>query len=111
MEIIPYTSVGSLKLHMTSEEIAAQLKEEPKRFRKHDDDMMLSDHYVEAGILVYYKADGKCDSIELTDQRDPVIEGIHFMKMPSIKAKKLLLQLDEEMIDLEDMAFSKKSGN
>jgi hypothetical protein len=109
MEIVPYRSVGSLKLHMTSEEISTQLKEDPKRFRKHDEEM-LSDHYVKAGILVYYRTDGRCDSIELTDDKDPVIDGIHFMKMPAKKAKKLLLELDEEMIDLEDMAISRKLG-
>jgi hypothetical protein len=110
MKIVPYTSVGPLKLHMTTEEISAQLGEDPKRLRKHEDDEMLFDHYVKAGILVYYKGDGRSEAIELTDESNPEIEGIHFMNMPSKKAKKILNELDDDIIEISDTWISKSLG-
>jgi hypothetical protein len=110
VKIIPYTSVGFLKLQMTSEEISAVLKEEPKRFRKHDDDVSLSDHYKKTGVLVYYNDHGTCNAIELVEGATPEINGIRFLNMPAKKAKKTLKELDPYINDISDTFISNSLG-
>jgi hypothetical protein len=110
MKIIPYTSVGSLKLNATSRQISSELNEEPDRFQKNLEDTTLSDHYKKSGVLVYYKENGQCDSIELTEGTEPEINGIHFLNMTKKKAKKAIFELDAQTIDLDDTFISKKLG-
>jgi hypothetical protein len=110
LKINPYTSVGPLKLQMTSEEISAQLNKEPDRFRKHDDDVSLSDHYKNSGAFVYYNHNGKCNAIELVENSFHEIKGIHFLKMPAGKAKVTLNELDINLIDISDTFISNSLG-
>jgi hypothetical protein len=109
MKIIPYTSVGSLKLQMTSEEISAQLNEEPRRF-KHEEEETLSDHYKKADVHVHYNHNGTCTAIELVDEATPEINGIRFLNMPAKKAKKILNELDDHIIEISDTFISNSLG-
>ncbi|GEN53677.1 hypothetical protein [Halobacillus faecis] len=110
MEIIPYTSVGQLKLNMRKEEVRKTIGETPQEFLR-DPDEPTSDHYVKSGIFAYYKKDEDTNNAyECTDPASVTYQGISFLHMRERKAKKLLKKLDPDFVDLNETVISLEHG-
>ncbi|NLP52484.1 hypothetical protein [Bacillus sp. RO1] len=109
MKIIPYLSVGPLKINMKKDEIQKVIKEEPKAFMTDEDEP--AEHYVNAGLLVYYSEDGlTSNAFEFVGKSNPEINGICFLEMTEEKALETLRELDRSVIEVADTHISKKLG-
>ncbi|MYL50571.1 hypothetical protein GLV98_13820 [Halobacillus litoralis] len=110
MEIIPYASVGLLKLNMKKEEIRKIIAEIPEEFNRVSEEPT-SEHFVNSGILVYYKGDEETNmAYEFTSPSEVSFQGISFLGMGERKAKKLFKKLDPDLIDFEETVISLEHG-
>ncbi|WP_394219454.1 hypothetical protein [Halobacillus trueperi] len=110
MEIIPYASVGLLKLNMKKEEIRKIIAEIPEEFNRVSEEPT-SEHFVNSGILVYYNEDEETNmAYEFTSPSEVSFQGISFLGMRERKAKKLFKKLDPDLIDFEETVISLEHG-
>ena len=108
MEINSYSSVGSLKLNMTKEEIQSQLNEVPEYLQGEEEP---TEYYKEAGVLVHYSQGRDISrAFEFVNPSKPTINGVCFLNMKAKNALRILKELDSSVIEVADTHISEKLG-
>lgn len=105
MEFIiePYVGVGKFKFGMTQNEIKVIANEEPRQFKKFQDDEYKTDAY--KYFFVYYKNPGICEAIEFFSPAIVKFNGMNILKMSYIDIEKYFLQIDKDL-DIEEAGFT-----
>lgn len=93
--IIPYDSVGSLKLGMTSQEIQENMNQVPKKLKRRSEANLETDVYEK--FFVYYKIPGVCEAIEFNNKAEIMFNGIKLFELPYSKLKEYFTSLDDAL--------------
>ncbi|WLR51926.1 hypothetical protein LC040_03165 [Bacillus tianshenii] len=95
LNIVPYESIGPIKLGMPRDEIRSLLNSKVVEFEKSEFDKNTTDAFDELGMHVFYKEDDTCESVEVSEPALAVFDGMNLVGTSFKKAKELLQKYDK----------------
>lgn len=101
--IEPYVGVGTIKLGMNQKDIQEVLNEEPRRFRKFQDDEYETEAY--EYFYVYYKNPGICEAIEFFNPAKVILNGITLLELPYKDIEEYFLKIDKD-VEIEETGLT-----
>jgi hypothetical protein len=81
MIIVPYVSVGPIKLGMTRDQVRAALASTPREFQKGFDARRKNDAFEDRDLHVHYRDESVCDAVALWEGSKPILDGLDLMSM------------------------------
>lgn len=101
--IEPYVGVGTIKLGMNQKDIQEVLNEEPRRFKKFQDDEYETEAY--EYFYVYYKNPGICEAIEFFSPAKVILNGITLLELPYKDIEEYFLKIDKD-VEIEETGLT-----
>jgi len=110
LNIIPYQSVGPIKLGMTRHEVRSVLNSKVEEFKKGRFSESLTDSFDDLDIHVHYTKNDTCEAVEIFENANPTFEN-HVLIGSIFNEMKTTFEKYDENLELDSTGLtSKKLG-